>query len=650
MQAFQQATVLHAQGRLWDAEQLYEIALKADDRHFDSVYRLGLIRLQQTRLSDAAALFRRALKIDRDSADAHLYLGVALTGLQRLDDAVPRYARALAIKPDFPEAHNNLGYVLQRLGRHKEAAGHFEDALAVNPAYPEARNNLGNALQMLGRSQEAIAQYERAIALKPNYAEAHNNLGNVLETLDRHEEAIAHYEKALAIRPDYVEAHYSFGKALGALGRHDEAIARFQQALAIDPNSAEVHNTLGNLLFVLGRVQEALGHCEKALVIDPNHVGAHNNLGLVLRALGRLDEAIRIFEKAIALAPRNAGAYLNLATSRRFDAAGPHFTAMKELERDVAALDTEDQIGLHFALGKVFADLEDRGRSTSHLLRGNALKRRRIRYDEATVLKRFDRIRAVFTAELMRDKRGPGEPSPVPVFIVGMPRAGTTLIEQILASHPKVFGAGELREFGKAASAVANPDRDEFPEAVATFSGSQLQQLGAKYVSAIRTMAPAAERITDKMPGNLAYAGLIHLALPHARIIHARRDPRDIALSCFSILFAYGHEHTYDLEELGRYVRAYLDLIEHWRKVLPQGVMLEVDYEDVVDDLEQQARRVVTHCGLEWEDACLSFYKTQRPVRTASVTQVRQPIYRGSVGRWRDYEELLQPFLKTLYG
>jgi len=650
MQAFQQATVLHAQGRLRDAERLYEIVLNADDRHFDSIYRLGLIRLQQTRFSDAAALFRRALKIDRDSADAHLHLGVALTGLQRLDDAVARYARALALKPDFPEANNNLGYVLQLLGRYEEATGHFEHALAFNPAYPEARNNLANALQMLGRSQEAIAQYERAIAIKPNYAEAHNNLGNVLETLERHEEAITHYQKALAIRPDYAAAHYSYGKALGALGRHDEAIARFQRAIATDPNNAEIHNTLGNLLFVLGRLQEALAHCEKALVIDPNHVDAHNNLGLVLRALGRLDEAMQLFEKAIALAPRKAGAYLSLATSRRFDAADPHFIAMKELERNITVLDTEDQIGLHFALGKIFADLEDPGRAASHLLRGNALKRRRIRYDEAKVLEHFDRIRAVFTAELMRDKRGPGEPSPVPVFIVGMPRSGTTLIEQILASHSKVFGAGELSEFGKAAAAVGTPDHAGFLDSVAMLSESQLQQLGAKYTNAVRTLAPAAERITDKMPGNLIYAGLIHLALPHARIIHARRDPRDMALSCFSILFAYGQEHTYDLEELGRYVRAYLDLMEHWRKVLPRGVMLEVDYENVVDDLEQEARRVVAHCGLEWDDACLSFHKNERPVRSASVTQVRQPIYRSSIGRWRDYEELLQPFLRTLYG
>jgi tetratricopeptide (TPR) repeat protein len=650
LRAFQQAAALHGQGRLWDAERLYEIILKTDDRHFESIYRLGLIRLQQSRFVDAVALFRRAVKIDRDSADAHLHLGVALTGLRRLEDAIPRYERALAIKPELPEAHNNLGYTLQLLGRHEEAAAHYERALAVNPGYAEARNNLGNALQMLGRSEEAITHFERAIAIRPSYAEAYNNLGNVLGTLRCHHEAIAYHEKALAIRPAYVDAHYSLGNAFGALGRHEEAAAHYRNALAVDPNNADIHNTFGNLLFILGHVQEALAHCEKAIAINPEHVGAHNNLGLALRALGRLDEASRAFEKTIALAPRKAGGYLSLATSRRLDAADPHFAAMMELARDMASLDVEDQIGLHFALGKLFADLGDSQQSFAHLLQGNSLKRQQIVFDEAKILERFDRIRAIFTAELMRGARGHGDPSSLPVFIIGMPRSGTTLVEQILASHPQVFGAGELREFGSLASSMCGATGGEFPETVPTLTDGQLRELGANYVQAIRRMAPAAQRITDKMPANFAYAGLIHLALPNARIIHTRRDPFDTALSCFSILFAFGQDHTYDLAELGRYYRAYQRLIEHWGEVLPNGAMLEVQYEEVVDDLEAQARRIVAHCGLEWDDACLAFYKTERPVRTASVTQVRQPIYRSSVGRSRTYEDLLQPFVQALEG
>jgi tetratricopeptide (TPR) repeat protein len=647
-QAFQQAAAFHAQGRLWDAEQLYEFVLKSDDRHFDSIYRLGLIRLQQSRFADAVALFRRALKVDRDSADVHLHLGVALTGLGRLEDAISRYQQALAVRPDLAEAHNNLGYTLQLLGRHEQAPRHYENALAINPGYAEARNNLGNALQALGRSEAAIAQYEKALAIRPNYAETYNNLGNATAALERHEEAIGYYEKALALKPRYAEAHLSLGKALGALGRHEEAIANFEQALAIDPNNAEAHNLLGNLLFMLGRVEDAIMRCEAALVIQPKHVGAHNHLGIALQALGRKEEAIQAFERAIALAPRRTSGYLNLANSRRFTAEDPHFAAMLDLAQDVAALDVKSRINLHFTLAKVFDDIGDHRESARHLLAGNSLKRQQTTYDETKVLKRFQRIREVFTRELMRDKAGLGEPSPVPVFIIGMPRSGTSLVEQILASHAKVFGAGELREMGKLAASVSGPNGSQFPEAVSAIAGEQLRQLGESYVQAIRSKAPDAHRITDKMPANFFQAGLIHLALPNARIIHTRRDPRDTALSCFSMLFTGAQDHTYDLTELGRYCRAYRTLMAHWRNVLPEGVMLEVDYEEVVGNLEVQTRRILAHCGLEWDDACLAFHRTDRPVLTASVTQVRQPIYGSSVGRWQAYEDLLQPFVKAL--
>jgi tetratricopeptide (TPR) repeat protein len=648
MQAFQQAAVLHGQGRLWEAEQLYETALKGDRRHFDANYRLGLIRLQQKRFADAEMLFRRSVKADKKSADARHHLAIALTGIGRLDEAIEHYRKTLSLKSDYAEAHNNLGYALQLTDRHEEAAKHYQKALANNPDYPEARTNLGNALQALKRPEEAIEQYRQALVLRSNYPEAHNNLASALAALDRHEEAVAHCEKALALAPLYREAHINLANSLGALDRTDAAIAQYEKLLAIDPNHPEAQARLGQALFLSGRPTDALAHSEKALAVNPDNVEVLNNAGNALRALGRLDEAVIAFEKAIASAPRNCIGYYNLANSRRLTATDPYFAAMKDLARGMDSLPVEHRIGLHFGLGKVFADHGDHQLSFQHLLQGNALKRQQIDYDEAKTLNRFQAIQATFNAELIRAKQGFGDPSTLPVFIIGLPRSGTTLVEQILASHPKVFGAGELRELDNLIANIGAPEEGQYPEAVAAMPGADLRKIGSNYVHALASRAAAAERITDKMPANFLHAGLIHLALPKARIIHTRRDPRDVALSCFSIMFAAGQHHTYDLAELARYIRAYQRLMQHWREVLPAGAMLEVDYEQVVGDLAGQARRIVAHCGLEWDDACLAFHQSKRPVQTASVLQVRQPIYTGSIGRWRTCAEQLKPLLEVL--
>jgi tetratricopeptide (TPR) repeat protein len=647
MRALQEAASLHTQGRFREAEQRYLIVLDADSRNFDALYRLGLVRLQDGRFGDAAKLFRRAIKVDRRSADAHHHLAVALSGLGRHDEAIERYHKALAIKPDLAEAHNNLAHSFQTCGRMEQALAHYETAVAIKPDYPEARNNLGVVFQALGRSAEAVTQYEMALAARPNYADAHKNLGNLLGAAKRYQEAAAHYERTLSVRPNDAEAHVALGNILRGLDQADDAIGHYTRALSFNATYIEAHNGLGLANHMLGRSEEAIQHYRRALGIDPTDLEAHSRLGEALQALGRLEESRIAFERAVTLAPRKAGCYWNLANSKRFTEDDLHLADMNELARDEASLTAEEQIDLHFALGKAFAELGNRAQSFQHLLRGNSLMRRRTSYDEAAALGRLDRIQKAFTTALMGEKREDGDPSTAPIFIIGMPRSGTTLIEQIIASHPKVFGAGELRVMANLAEALSGPNGTLFPEVVASMSGEQLRRLGGDYLRAVRRLAPTAERITDKMPGNFALAGLIHLSLPNARIIHVCRDPCDTAFSCFSILFARGHEYSYDLSELGRYFRAYQRLADHWRDVMPE-TMLEVRYEQVVADLEEEARRIIAYCGLEWDDACLAFYRTARSVRTASATQVRQPIYRSSIGRWRPHADALQPLLQAL--
>jgi tetratricopeptide (TPR) repeat protein len=390
---------------------------------------------------------------------------------------------------------------------------------------------------------------------------------------------------------------------------------------------------------------------ERALALKPDYAAAHDNHGLLLMALGRFDAAADAIGRAIELAPRTARYYYDFALlPRRGPSGNPYVPAMEELARDMAGLDAEDQIALNFALAKAFSDGSDPERSFGHLRAGNALKRARTVYDEAAVLGGIDRIRNAFTAELLHRLDGQGEPSALPVFILGLPRSGTTLVEQILASHPRIFGAGEIEDFAAAAAGLADPARRvvQTPELISTMSGAELRRLGENYLARITPMASRAARITNKLPENFRLAGLIHLALPNARIIHTRRDPVDTCFSCFSQLFTGNLPYTYDLAELGCYYRAYDGLMTHWRGVLPPTAMIEVRYEDLVTDIEGQARRMIAHCGLEWDARCLDFHRTERAVRTASMAQVREPLYRRSVGNWRTYERFLGPLLDAL--
>jgi tetratricopeptide (TPR) repeat protein len=573
--SLQAALSLHHQGRLAEAEALYQALLKANRDHFDALHSLGILRCQQRRYADARSLFLEALRQKPDSAEAEYNLATALEGLKHLDEAVLHYQKALSLRPDFYPAHNNLGNVLKALDRRDEAIAHYRQALAIKPDFAIAHNNLGNALQALGRREEAETHYRRAIALKPDYAEAHNNLGNVLRLLGRGEEAVRCYERALAAEPRYVEAHHNLGNALKELGRFEEAVSSFNQTIALDP--------------------------------------------------------------------KGVAAYHDLVLTTRIKPDDPCLAAMEKLAADIGSLRQRDQSVLHFALAKAYADLGRHDEAFAQMLSANALRRRELAYDEAATFDRFARIRQIVTAELLRQKTGSGDPSPAPIFILGMPRSGTTLVEQILASHPDVFGAGEIDDLSVLARTLP------YPDGLPAVGPERLRDFGASYVERLRARSGAALRVTDKMPSNFYYVGLIRLALPNAHIIHVRRDAVDTCLSCFSKLFVGAAQpFSYDLGELGRYWRQYDALMAHWRQILPEGAMLEIQYEDLVGNLETHARRLVAYCGLEWHDACLAFHETRRAVRTASVAQVRQPLYQSAVGRWRVYEKHLAPLLKEL--
>lgn len=472
------------------------------------------------------------------------------------------------------------------------------------------------ALHRAGRLAEAVIRYERILALKPDFPEVHNNRGLALAALGRLEEAVESYRRAIKIKPDNPETLCNWGVALMELERGDEAETKFRRAIAVCPGFA----------------------------------GAYNNLGLILKEKGRMVEAGRAFEQAIRLSPKNAAYYDNLAAVRTFAAGDPYVAALETLAAESASLSGLSRMHLHFALAKVYEQMDRPDSAFAQLLAANALKRAQIGYDEAATLAQMSRTRELVTHEFLRGRERSGEPSPVPVFIIGMPRSGTSLIEQILSSHPQIFGGGELSLFEQATEATraALPRSPPFPDMLLSMSAEHFRALGALYLEKLRRRAPGAARITDKLPANFLFTGLIHLALPNATIIHVVRDPLDTCVSCFSVHFTRGQAHTYDLAELGRYFRHYQALMAHWRQVLPPGRILDLNYEELVSDLEGVARRLIAHCGLAWDARCLDFHRSERSVRTASATQVRLPIYKTSVGRWRKYESFLGPLLAEL--
>ena len=649
-QAIDQALGLRASGRLEEAERRLRQALQAQPSNPRALRALAETLAQSGRPGQALACWDALIKAAPGDADAVLQRGLLLMNLGRSAEGLAIFDQVIAANPGHVAAHQNRAVALSMLGRHTEALASYNRALELSPDHASAWNNRGVSLQELRRPEEALESFDRAIALRSDYVAALGNRGAALRELGRRAEAVASCDQALALEPHDLSALNNRGAALHEMHRLTEAEQAFRQVLALHPDHVVTLNNLGNVLGEMGRADEALAAYDRALELSPRAASTYDNKGLLLNELGRSEEAAEVIEQAIRIAPGRVRAYYNLTSARAFGPGDPMLAAMEALAENPSALTLTDRIELAYALAKVHADLGDHARAFGRYAEGAALKRQQMGYDEALELGILERTAESFTAEAMWRGQGVGDSSDAPVFILGMPRSGTTLVEQILASHSKVFAAGEIGDLGEIMAAMRSPGRQalRFPEGFAALHGPALRRAGGAYLERIRALSPDAPRITNKAPGNFRFIGFLHLALPGAKVIHVRRDPVDTSLSCFTKLFARDHPYSYDLRELGRYYRAYEVLMEHWRKVIPEGVMLDVTYEEVVDDLEGQARRIVAHCGLEWEPACLDFHKAERQVRTASVTQVRQPLYKTAVGRWKTYEDQLGPLIEAL--
>jgi Flp pilus assembly protein TadD len=460
-------------------------------------------------------------------------------------------------------------------------------------------------------------------------------------------EAELGYRQALQLDPDNPDALHLLGILAGAMGDHAKAAELVGRSLRRKQTS-DAYLHLGVAHAALGRIPEAVKNLRTTIRLDPRNALAHHHLGNAYSQIGRREEARAAYRAAIGLKPDLAEAYSNLGLIATWREGDPEARALLALGERVDTLPAAARIHVHYALGKYHDDTGDPDRAFAHWREGAGLKRRTVSFDADANDRAMAQIAASFPSGPWSSMKTQGDPSDLPIFVLGMPRSGTSLVEQILASHPEVHGAGEV---GFLRAALAGLQiRPDLLQAATLESGplaEELRRRGAGYVARLSSLAPKARRITDKLPNNFQLIGAIQLALPNAAIVFCRRDLRDVCLSCYQTLFMHGHAWSYDLLELARYALAFERLMAHWKEVLP-GRILELDYETLVTRPEEQARRLIAHCGLGWDDRCLEFHKSARAVRTASLGQVRQPINRASVGRWRRYESQLATLLVLL--
>jgi tetratricopeptide (TPR) repeat protein len=616
-QQFSKAVDFFQNGELRKAENaLQRLGALASTRQ-DVLHLSGLISLESGQYPKAIECFERLLGLVGREPDILKPLAVAYQKSARLDDALKIAREIHELEPDSIDQLSNLAYMLLDSGQAHEAAPLFERVVQLDASFSDAYFGLGQAALKLGDPDTACGALEEAVRRAPGDGEAKFWCARALYGAGDWPRAVALLRQTIALQPDFIEAHCDLGKALADLGDTEAAKRAYHQALILDPDCPDAHSGMGTIQLAYGERSLAEQSFRKALSAEPGLVMAHINIADCKKFL-------------------------------EFDADAEALAA--QLRRP--ELDDIARTQLCFALGKIYEDIGEYDQAFEQFERANGLYRQGLDYDVAADEGLVDGLIASVDKTMISRHRSSGFLEARPIFIVGMPRSATTLVEQILASHSAVHGAGELDAFEAVLRAEETGDNGNngnsvLLSAVRRLDATGLGALGKAYDARTRILAPtAAQRVTDKMPANFLFLGLIAMALPNAVIIHCVRDPVDVCLSCFKRLFLQSQPYSYDLVELGRFYKAYEKIMAHWRTTLPNR-FIDVVYEDLVTNPEKETRRLVAHCGLAWENQCLDFHKTNRPILT-NPTHARQPIYKDAVKRWKNYEAHLGPLLEIL--
>lgn len=648
-----QTDALHLLGLIAHAFQHHDLAIgylrkACDAPRAPALYLSNLAEMlrQKGSLPDAENIARRALQADNSLPAVWNNLGIVLQESGKLEEAKYCLEKLLTLEPNNSRAHNNLANTFKLLGNLNMAKMHWLKALELDPQYPDPYSNLASLLGQMSQYEDAINYGRKAIELNPHLADAYLNIAAIETMRNRHTEALRWLESLLHFSPNHINGLSAKALCLVHLDQVEQALSCINIAVGIAPTNAEAINAQGFILQTLGNQAEAAKAFKRAASL-PGLINekALTNLALLHMHNGEINLAITAFDELLTAYPKSANAWFNQSDLKTFHPRDQNIEKMEALLSSINYPTDNDKMLLHFALGKAYLDIGDKKKAFDHLDAGNKMKRSSFTFDANVTSQWLSKIAKVFTKKFIAEGKSNLSPRDfdAPIFIIGMPRSGTSLIEQILASHPSISGAGELKYIQRIADSLSG-----YPNFSPKLDPATSEKLGIEYIHRIVRHADGKKIVVDKMPANFLHVGLIHAILPNARFIHCRRNPIDTCLSLYSKIFGDEQLFAYDLAELGIFYKAYDSLMDHWRKVIPASHFYEVDYESVVADLDSQAHQLLDFLGLPWNPACLDFHKTKRSVKTASATQVRQPIYKTSIDRWKQYEAELAPLLNAL--
>ena len=603
--------------------------------------------LASGRQQQAAEAADAITALQPDHAEAWLIRGIVYAQQQDLRQACDCFRKAVSYNPDYVPALINLGNACLGIAATDEAEAAFNSALALQPGNPDVLGGLAETLNRSGRHSEALATAEAGLKPTPEHLHCRLTLAGALAGLGRDDEAGQHYQKLLQQYPNLLVAHARFAQLCLRRGNIDTAVEHQRTAVRLVPSDPRQLCSLASGLQLQGHLEEALAVCDQALALAPSLPAAISRQASILERQGNFEAAMAKLEPLLKCEQPDPGAVLAYAR------LSPHMGRTAEgialLEEQLAGnwLSEARQDKVHKLLAKLYDSSDDYKRAFAHNSRAHALRKARFNPDAHDA--HVNQIIASQDTAALESVCGKGDLSERPVFIVGMPRSGTSLVEQILASHPDVYGAGELSNLPELAASLASitDSGSHYPTRLATADRVQIQAHARRYLERLAQLNPDALRVTDKLPHNFLYLGVIQTLFPNARVIHIHRDPLDTCLSCHLQDFSSAHAYAYDLKHLGRYYLAYARIMDHWRQTLRMP-LLEISYEHLVANLEGGSRELIKFCDLSWNDRCLRFHETRRTVTTPSYEQVRCPIYASSVGRWHHYDEWLGPLIETL--